>query len=286
MEHAKLSASGAAGMGFSRRTIATLLAVAVGLATLILILTGGNSGNLAYAQNTISAKALTDHECDSTEWHFVITQIDTAAHAPANITVTWSNGDSEVVPLGKKHRQDSPLRHHLESEQHGGVRDRHDLRRLVVSVQPEPRPMRGTDDPADGAADDSADQLSFLPDNASAVPNLPLPLAGGGFALMGKGSRPRCGSERRRSSCRRRSLERRTSLPSSGHPTGTLCPWFPARLSPTAVHLAAISRPTPRMRMHPATTPRPPGGPYSGRAHRPPSQWRGGAWPVAVQNRA
>jgi len=25
---------------------------------------------------------------------------------------------------------------------------------------------------------------------------------------------------------------------------------------------------------------------YSGRAHRPPSQWRGGAWPVAVQNRA
>src|SRR5215207_4985383 len=57
-------------------------------------------------------------------------------------------------------------------------------------------------------------------------------------------ARPRCGSERRRSSCRRRSLERCTSLPFSGHPTRTLCPWFPARLSPTAVHWAAISRPT------------------------------------------
>jgi hypothetical protein len=102
VEHADLGAGGAsAAGGVSRRTIAYLLAVAVGLATLILIVTGGSSGNVAYAQSTISAKALTSHECDSTEWHFVITQIATAGDAPASITVTWSNGDSEVVPLAK-----------------------------------------------------------------------------------------------------------------------------------------------------------------------------------------
>jgi hypothetical protein len=48
---------------------------------------------------TISAKALTDHECNSSEWHFVITQIDTVADAPASIHVTWANGQSEDVPL-------------------------------------------------------------------------------------------------------------------------------------------------------------------------------------------
>lgn len=47
---------------------------------------------------TISAKALTDHQCNSSEWHFVITQIDTLSHAPGSITVTWANGASQVVP--------------------------------------------------------------------------------------------------------------------------------------------------------------------------------------------
>jgi hypothetical protein len=37
----------------------------------------------------IEAKALTDHECNASEWHFVITGIDTEAHAPATITVNF-----------------------------------------------------------------------------------------------------------------------------------------------------------------------------------------------------
>ena len=49
----------------------------------------------------MSAKALTDHECDATEWPFVINQIDTEANAPGSITVTWANGATETVPLDK-----------------------------------------------------------------------------------------------------------------------------------------------------------------------------------------
>jgi len=50
---------------------------------------------------SISAKALTDHECNSTEWHFVITQVDKKSDAPASIHVTWDNGQSEDVSLDK-----------------------------------------------------------------------------------------------------------------------------------------------------------------------------------------
>lgn len=52
------------------------------------------------ASQSISAKALTDHECNADEWHFVITGIDTEADAPASITVFWG-GISEVLPLDK-----------------------------------------------------------------------------------------------------------------------------------------------------------------------------------------
>ena len=102
-EDTNLSSTPAVAMGFSRRTIAILLAGIVGLTTVFLILTGGSAGTIAHAQGpqTISAKALTDHECDATEWHFVITQVDTQAHAPASITVSWANGDTEEVPLDK-----------------------------------------------------------------------------------------------------------------------------------------------------------------------------------------
>ena len=50
---------------------------------------------------SISAKALTDHECNDAEWHFVINQIDSEANAPASITVKWANGATETVPLDK-----------------------------------------------------------------------------------------------------------------------------------------------------------------------------------------
>ena len=49
----------------------------------------------------ISAKALTDHECNSEEWHFVITQVDDEADAPESIHVVWANGDEANVPLDK-----------------------------------------------------------------------------------------------------------------------------------------------------------------------------------------
>src|SRR5436190_14436257 len=48
---------------------------------------------------TISAKALTSHSCDDSEWHFVINQVVDEDHAPASIAVNWANGDSETVEL-------------------------------------------------------------------------------------------------------------------------------------------------------------------------------------------
>ena len=68
------------------------------LLTLILAVSA-SSGVGAQSTKEISAKALTDHGCDSTEWHFVITQIDSPELAPASIDVEWANGDSETVPL-------------------------------------------------------------------------------------------------------------------------------------------------------------------------------------------
>jgi hypothetical protein len=99
-----LSASSASSVavGFSRRTIALLVAAVASLAVCVFLIVGGGGGGIAYAQGTpITAKALTDHECDSTEWHFVINQIDNKANAPQSITVEWANGDTEVVPLSK-----------------------------------------------------------------------------------------------------------------------------------------------------------------------------------------
>ena len=87
------------------RTSALIGALVLGLASLVLVVTSATttSGRAAAQGGTkqISAKALTDHECNDTEWHFVITQIDTAADAPATIHVTWANGQSEDVPLLK-----------------------------------------------------------------------------------------------------------------------------------------------------------------------------------------
>ena len=40
---------------------------------------------------------ISGHQCDSTEWHFVITQVD--GTAPSSITVSWSNGTSSVLGL-------------------------------------------------------------------------------------------------------------------------------------------------------------------------------------------
>ncbi len=58
----------------------------------------GGGGDL----KPIFAKALDDHGCDSSEWHFVITQIDNVKDcAPSHIYVTWADGGTEAVPLWK-----------------------------------------------------------------------------------------------------------------------------------------------------------------------------------------
>ena len=86
--------------GSSRRTIALAVAAFVGLAGVFFLMFGSGGAKVAHAQGqTITAKALTAHECDSTEWHFVINQMNTEANAPTSITVEWANGASEVVPL-------------------------------------------------------------------------------------------------------------------------------------------------------------------------------------------
>lgn len=58
------------------------------------------------ANKTIDVKqsTLSNPSCEPSspnEWHFVINQIGKASNAPASITVTWDNGDTEVVPLEK-----------------------------------------------------------------------------------------------------------------------------------------------------------------------------------------
>lgn len=71
--------------------------VVVPIAVLLLLLVRSTP---AFATE-ISAKALDDHECNSAEWHFVITQIDDESNAPASIHVTWANGASADVALEK-----------------------------------------------------------------------------------------------------------------------------------------------------------------------------------------
>jgi len=49
---------------------------------------------------TSQAKAITDHECVSTEWHWVVTQVDSKEAAEKiQVRVTWANGQSETLSL-------------------------------------------------------------------------------------------------------------------------------------------------------------------------------------------
>jgi hypothetical protein len=83
----------------------SLLAALLGVVAFIVLLAYTAFGADAVTQTSgphqISAKSLLGHECDDTEWHFVINQIDVVANAPATIHVTWANGQSEDVPLAK-----------------------------------------------------------------------------------------------------------------------------------------------------------------------------------------
>ena len=73
------------------------------LMALLLALTSTPAAGIVDPPGTVHVKtsSLTDHDCDSTEWHFVITQIDEEANAPASITVRFSGGATVVVALEK-----------------------------------------------------------------------------------------------------------------------------------------------------------------------------------------
>ena len=47
----------------------------------------------------VKESTLTDHGCDSEEWHFIINQLESNDLAPEKIYVTWENGASEEVLL-------------------------------------------------------------------------------------------------------------------------------------------------------------------------------------------
>jgi len=48
----------------------------------------------------VNSGSLVDHECNSSEWHFIINQIADKTLAPASIHVTWANGSQADVPRG------------------------------------------------------------------------------------------------------------------------------------------------------------------------------------------
>lgn len=81
------------------RKAASRVLIALFLIALVLVSTTQVTANSDSKQ--VFAKALTDHECNSSEWHFVITQIDSHDQAPATINVKWANGNSEVVSKEK-----------------------------------------------------------------------------------------------------------------------------------------------------------------------------------------
>jgi hypothetical protein len=81
--------------------VAALLGVVAFVAMLGYTAFGAGAVTQTSGPHEISAKALLGHECNDTEWHFVINQVDTKADAPATIHVTWANGNSEDVALAK-----------------------------------------------------------------------------------------------------------------------------------------------------------------------------------------
>lgn len=68
---------------------------------LLMIVSAVGGYTVASANTVIHVKAgsLGNHQCDSTEWHFVITQVSDPALAPASIHVVWANGSEADVVL-------------------------------------------------------------------------------------------------------------------------------------------------------------------------------------------
>jgi hypothetical protein len=85
------------GKWFKVALVGLIAAAAVVLASAVYTPASGDAYNSA---QTIEAKALTEHECVVTEWHFVINQVDNCwFNAPWSIEVTFGNG--KVVEVGR-----------------------------------------------------------------------------------------------------------------------------------------------------------------------------------------
>src|SRR5436309_494846 len=86
---------GRVAMRLSERTKRPLMAVLSLATVLVLVALALSSPSPAEGTTTkgISAENLdSSHNCDSTNWTFIINQIDVSANAPASIHVTWANG--------------------------------------------------------------------------------------------------------------------------------------------------------------------------------------------------
>lgn len=68
------------------------------LGSCLIVGSAGTAGATETTSMPISAQALDDHDCNATEWHFIINQIGDGL-APETITVTWSNGETADLTL-------------------------------------------------------------------------------------------------------------------------------------------------------------------------------------------
>ena len=76
--------------------------ITVVLGSIFFAATAAFAATVPVKQSTLGQQAAcTDSGGTVTGWHFVINQIDSQADAPAFITVTWSNGDTQQVDLAK-----------------------------------------------------------------------------------------------------------------------------------------------------------------------------------------
>jgi LPXTG-motif cell wall-anchored protein len=79
------------------RTFLAASALAVGAVSLGAGFIAGAASATQNSGGSFHTATLSGHECNSTQWQFVITQID--GTAPSSITVSWSNGTSSTVGL-------------------------------------------------------------------------------------------------------------------------------------------------------------------------------------------
>lgn len=75
--------------------------VIVGAVVFLIILSALGGYTIAQADTVIHIKegSLGNHQCDSSEWHFIITQVSDPQLAPSSVHIVWANGNEADVPL-------------------------------------------------------------------------------------------------------------------------------------------------------------------------------------------